>query len=186
MPTFLDSKIQNRHKKALKEEIRLSSATLDLMTDAHRVLSQETHALGVAAADLFRRCERLQDELRNQISRVNEASNRIDQAIDNNVDRRKGNDESDGKGRVERRLENVRARQEELLARFNRTKSQFAQSQGKDLSETEQCWISDTHKLQKSLIPPEEEAQPDGEQVLEPWQRLEEVRVGILIIWLLH
>jgi len=186
LPTFLDSQVQNRHKKALKEEIRLSSATLDLMTHAHRVLSQETHALGVAAADLFRRCERLQDEIRDQISRVKETANRIDQAIDDDDDQKKEIDESDVKGHVESRLENVRARQEKLLARFNRTKSQFAQCQGKDLSENEQCWISDTQKLQKSLIPADEEAQPNDEQVLEPWQRLEEVRGGIRITYLLH
>lgn len=186
LPTFLDNKVQNRHKKALKEEIRLSSATLDLMTDAHRVLSQETHALGVAAADLFRRCERLQDELRDQISRVKEAANRIDQAVDNDVDQRKEDHELGGQGRVERRLENVRARQEKLLARFNHMKSQFAQKQGKDLSENEQRWISDIQKLQRSLIPPDEEAQPDEEQVLEPWQRLEQVRVWIQITCLLH
>lgn len=186
LPTFLDSQVQNRHKKALEEEIRLSSATLDLMTHAHRILSQETHALGVAAADLFRRCERLQDELRDQISRVKEAANRIDQAIDNEVDQRKENEESDGQGRVENRLENVRARQEKLLARFYQKKSQFAQCQGKDLSENEQCWIADTQKLQKSLIPPDEKAQPDEEQALEPWQRLEEVHVSILVTNVFH
>lgn len=182
LPNFLDSHVQNRHKKALKEEIRLSSATLDLMTHAHRVLSQETHTLGVAAADLFRRCERLQDELRDQISRVKEAANRIDQAVDNGIDQKMENDESDGKGRVERRLDSARARQAELLERFSRTKTRFAQCQGKVLSENEQSWISDTQKLKKSLLPPDDEAQPDEGQVLEPWQRLEEVRVGILII----
>ena len=178
LPGFLDANVQNRHKKALKEEIRLSSATLDIMTHAHRVLSQETHTLGVAAADLFRRCERLQDELRDQIGRVKEAANRIDQAIGKAADQHVENDQLDGKAAVERRLMDARARQGKLLARFNEMKTRFAERHCKELSEKEQGWVSDTQWLRKSLMPPsEEEAQTDEDRVLEPWQRLEEVRL---------
>lgn len=176
LPAFLDDHVQNRHKKTLKEEIRLSSATLDLMTHAHRVISQETNTLGIAAADLFRRCERLQDELRDQISRVREASSRIEQVIEKD----KGQEGDDGKGdrdpSVQQRLDSVRDRQKQLLERFNETRRKFAKRQGKDLSDKERTWISDTRRLQASIVPPDDdkEAQEDGSQIQEPWQRLEE------------
>ena len=193
LPGFLDRHVQNRHKKALKEEIRLSSATLDLMTHAHRVLSQETHTLGVAAADLFRRCERLQDELRDQIYRVKEASNRIDQLIDTDVSQdgdgekpetgtAQKADQDKPKTAIETRLDDARARQQKLLDRFHGLRSTFTRCQGQDLNEKEKTWVADTQRLRKSLIPPdEEESHSDEEQIQEPWQRLEEVRVPMSI-----
>ncbi|KAI4233256.1 MAG: hypothetical protein LQ349_004516, partial [Xanthoria aureola] len=65
-------------RRTLREEVRLSTATLELMTSAHRLLSNETHAIKTAAADLFNRCERMMQELRTQIERVREVNGRAE------------------------------------------------------------------------------------------------------------
>ena len=180
LPRFLPDHAKNWHKRSLTGEIRLSSATLDLMTDAHRVLSQETHILGAAAADLFRRCERLQEELRDQIGRVKDIVNRVDQAI---IEQTVPEGEFDEpKPVVDARLAQVLTRQDELQARFSQMKARFAEGRGQELSDKECNWVADTQRLRRMLIPPDDEedgAQNGGEQVAEPWQRLEEVSIRV-------
>ena len=178
LPMFLADHAKNWRKRSLNEEIRLSSATLNLMTDAHRVISQETHILGVAAADLFRRCERLQEELRDQISRVKDIVNRVDQAVAEQIVPEGEFDEP--RPVVDARLAQVLTRQDELQARFNQLKARFAEGRGQELSDKECDWIADTQRLRKLLIPPDEEeggTQNGGEHVAEPWERLEEVSI---------
>ncbi|KAL8949293.1 MAG: hypothetical protein Q9183_007617, partial [Haloplaca sp. 2 TL-2023] len=63
----ITTRIPPHRRRILTEGIRLSAATLDVMTDAHRVVSNETYTLGSAAADLFSRCERMQRELEEQV-----------------------------------------------------------------------------------------------------------------------
>jgi nucleoporin NUP82 len=58
IPAFLARLGHSKYKRLLSEEVRLSPATLQIMTDAHKVISEETHRIGTAAAEVFRRCER--------------------------------------------------------------------------------------------------------------------------------
>ena len=173
----LDERIQGRYKKVLKEEIRLSPATLDVMTEAHRVLSQETHQLGLAVADLFRRSERLQDELRDQIRRANETATRIESITDEDTD---DYDTENAKGstRIEQRLEAVKAKQAEITARHDALRRKLAKSGGRDLSEKEQTWIAEVDTLKRSLLEPDRESQEsdsDESHAAELWQRFAEV-----------
>ena len=126
LPYFVSSHVQNRHRKALKEEIRLSSVTLDLMTRAHRVLSEETHTLGVAAADLFRRCERLQDELRDQIERVKEVAKRTEETV-GDLAETVSHDENP-KLLIEKRLKDAQTRQAKIIARFEEVSKRLRKS----------------------------------------------------------
>ncbi|KAL8829133.1 MAG: hypothetical protein Q9191_002184 [Dirinaria sp. TL-2023a] len=175
LPEFLDNSVQNRHKKALKEEIRLSSATLDLITQAHRVVSEETHTLSVAAADLFRRCERLQVELHEQIARVREVADRIDHVTGRESDAR-GDDNLRNQEAVERRIEDANARQEKLLTRFNEVKANFTRYRRTELSEKERAYISDVHAYESSIMEPEQDtSEKDDKHALELWQRLKQV-----------
>ena len=175
LPEFLDNSVQNRHKKALKEEIRLSSATLDLITQAHRVVSEETHTLSVAAADLFRRCERLQVELREQIVRVREGADRIDQ-VTGRESRARGDDNPGSKAVVEQRIEDATTRQEKILTRFNKLKAGFMSCRGRELSDKERAYILDTHTYAGSIIEPEQQtSEENDEHALELWQRLKQV-----------
>ncbi|KAK4691596.1 nucleoporin NUP82, partial [Lecanoromycetidae sp. Uapishka_2] len=86
LPTFVKDHVHARHQRMVKGEIRLSTAALDLMTEAHRVTSEETHRLGLAAADLFRRCERLQEELRDQIKRASEVAQHTERIAGEDAD----------------------------------------------------------------------------------------------------
>nr|OQO29833.1 hypothetical protein B0A51_01990 [Rachicladosporium sp. CCFEE 5018] len=62
----------------LKQRLQFTPSTLQTLTEAHRVLSHETHNLALSAADLFRRIERLRSELIYQVSSVRNMSNRVD------------------------------------------------------------------------------------------------------------
>ncbi len=191
LTNFLDKHVQSRHKKTMKEEIRLSHATLDLMTEAHRILSQETHRLGLAAADLFRRCERLQIEFREQIKRVKETSDRIDQVLGEDADGYEGSGDKKGKVVLSERLDMARERQKELLARYEETRKKSAKIGGKDLSEREQAWVAEIDKLKTSLLEPKSESDEnedgkedqsqngdrrDGQHPPPPWQRYNEAK----------
>ena len=175
--TFLDKHQDSRHKWTRTQEIRLSGATLQLMTEAHRVLSEQTQRLGAAAADLFRRCERMQDEFRDQIRQANEVANRIDSLADVGEDDY-GDAETEEDGltpniMIERRLEKAKARQEKLMARHEALRRKLARSGGRELSEKEEVWVSEMEKLGHSILG-EEAEEEDEQQPRESWQRYRE------------
>ena len=182
LPGFFDQNIPSRHRKLLKEEVRMSTATLSLMTSTHRVISKETHLLGVAAADLFRRCERLQDELKEQISRTNEVAHRTEVVVGEDADQYLGN--STGKGHVtlDERLTKVRSRQRELTSRHEKLREKFSKV-GEEASEKEKLWFEEVRKTAHAVGVEMEEQAPeqDGEredQESEPetLQRYQDVR----------
>lgn len=183
LPTFVNTQVQLRHKKLLKEEVRLSSVTLGLMTEVHRIVCKETYQLGVAAADLFRRCERLQEELRQQIKRANDTAYRIEGVLGMNADdyrvegeKEKGGEK--GKARLLKRLEDAKDRQEKLKERHEKLREQLTRSGGNSLSEKEEQWITEIHKTRDSLFQPEtakDDEDGNGEEYSEPWQRFDEV-----------
>ena len=180
LPQFFGNHVQNRHKRALKEEIRLSSATLDLMTQAHRVLSEETHTLGLAAADLFRRCERLQDELRDQIERVREVSKRTEEVIGVGI----GEDASEDtpNATVERRLKDARDRHERLAARFEALSKKVRKNNKKPLSDKERAFVAETEKMSRSVLEPDEKQESGEKQYSqELWHRYDEVGQILLL-----
>lgn len=181
LPQFFSNHVQNRHKRALKDEIRLSSATLDLMTQAHRVLSEETHTLGLAAADLFRRCERLQDELRDQIERVKEVLKRTEEVIGVGIGEASSNDTPNAT--VERRLKEARERHERLTARFAALSKKVRKNNRKPLSDKERAFLAETDKINRSVSEPDEK-QEDWEEQESPelWHRYEEVGQILLLL----
>lgn len=176
LTAFFDNQIQQRHKKTLKEEIRLSTNTLDLMTEAHRILSQDTHQLGLAAADLFRRCERLQDELRDQIKRTDEAARRIEQMVDENGDDYNVPEGTPGgKNRLEKRLQHALAKQRRLTDRHEYLRREVARSSAGGLSEKEEVWVAEIKKMGKLVIDDVEgKDQEEDERPLKPQQRYQE------------
>lgn len=183
LPVFLDKQLKSRQKKVLKDEIRLSAVTLDLMTEAHRILSQECYQLGVAASDLFRRCERLQLELRHQISTVNDAANRIEKLLgENDVYRVKGEDEEGtrkekGIAALEGRFKDAQTRQSNLVERYRTLTRQVARSGGKILSQKEQSWFAEVAKIQDEVLEkkPQQDEKGNEQVIEEPCQRYKEV-----------
>lgn len=159
LPRFIEKHVSERHKRTFKENVRLSTVTLDMMTQAHRVLSQETHRLGLAASDLFRRCERLQDELRDQIKRAKELASRTDDITDEDPDPYLDSIRGKKAPNLDERLHKVRDRQEELTSRYEAVRKKFASVSGRALSEKEQHWASEVDKVQRSI-----ETEPEGEE----------------------
>lgn len=177
LTTFFSKQVPQRHKKSLKDEIRLSTHTLDLMTQAHRILSQETHQLGLAAADLFRRCERLQDELRDQIKRTVEAARRIEEAIGENGDDYDVSEGfSGGKMPIEKRLERVLAKQKELTDRHEHLRKDVAKKLASGLSEQEEVWVTEIEKMGKLVIGDDEgdEEEREDDHRTRTWRRYQE------------
>ena len=142
LPDFFDKNVPSHHRKLMTSDVRMSSATLGLMTSAHRFISYETHLLGVAAADLFRRCERLLDELRDQISRANELAHRTDVVVGEDADRYLGNSIRKGHAALDERLQRARSKQQELVSRHKKVLEKFSMA-GEDLSEKEKLWFAE-------------------------------------------
>jgi nucleoporin NUP82 len=156
LPGFLDTAVQRNtqlRKADLKTQVRFSPATLDLLTDAHRLLSTETSRLGAAAADLFRRCERMRAELSEQIRQVDEISKRAEAVTGDDDD----GQEADqprlvGKEKIDERMENARNRSKELAKRVETMRRRMAKELGgKELSIKEEAWAAEVSALSTSL-----------------------------------
>ena len=163
LSTFLDKHVPSRYKKIMEDKVRLSHATLDLMTEAHRILSQETHQLGLAAADLFRRCERLQVEFREQIKRVKDTATKIDHVLDQDTDDHEALTPKKGNEALTERLEQARQRQSRLHARYDEARRKSAKVARRALSEKEQAWAAEVRSLNSSLSAPDTETDNDDD-----------------------
>ncbi|THY45680.1 hypothetical protein D6C97_08537 [Aureobasidium pullulans] len=163
LPGFLDSALQrntNVRRADLKKQVVFSPVNLDILTDAHRLLSTETSRLGAAAADLFRRCERMRAELSEQIRHVDELSRRAD-AVTGDDDDGQGTDQPRvvGKERIDERMENARNRSKELAKRVEAMRRRMAGLGGKELSAKEEAWAAEVSSLSTSLGETEAPAQ---------------------------
>ena len=167
LPTFLDTHAHPRARRAMSDELRLSPAVLQLMVEAHRVTSTETHHLGFAVSELFRRCERLQEEFREQIRRVRECRDRIDAVLDEGADEytnTRGEEvEADGDASeaLERRLSRARERQEALSNRYAEVRRKVGRANGRPISEKEDQWITEIRVMERMIG--NEAGQDDGE-----------------------
>ena len=174
LPNFLETHVPARHKRVMKEEIRLSTATLDLMTEAHRVLSKETHQLGVAAADLFRRCDQLLEVLRNQILKAGEVAERVDHVTGDDEEGLLDGIEGEGKPatRMEERIRRAKLRQERLVNRCEALRRNVKKIEGRELSLKEKEWKAEVEdvglaiqgkKVEKEAEEDDEEEKEEGE-----------------------
>lgn len=166
-PSSLLQLIKNANEKNLlgtnlKSQVRFSPATLQLLTEAHRIMSTETHRLGLAAADLFRRCERMRSELQEQLRKVAEISQRVDTVV--------GNEEEDvsfssdakpateeglvGAEKIEHRLRSAREKTVELNSRFEGLRRKMGRLGGKGLSAKERVFAEEVAKIEQSVHPP--------------------------------
>ena len=175
LPRFVEKHVSERHKRLFKDQIRLSTATLDMMTQAHRVLSLETHRIGLAASDLFRRCERLQDELRDQISRARDLAERTDKVAGEDADPYVETIKDEKEHNLEQRLSKVRARQDELTTRYENVRKIFNNGGGKALSEKEQSWAVEVGKAKGLIEPAPDEDEDESGPAPELLQRCREV-----------
>lgn len=169
---FIEENVPHRHRASLREQVRLSPATLDLVAAAHRVLSTHTGALERAAADLFRRCERLRGEMREQLERIASIAERIknvSSTIGEDGQRKEGSRSEEA---LSRRLETAKARQEQLVQRYNGLKNKISKLGGRPLSEKEKAWVVEVDSLANSI---EKAETKEDEQAETLRQRLETV-----------
>lgn len=154
---FIDKHVPHRQRHSLKEQVRLSPATLDLVTAAHRILSAHTNALERAASDLFRRCERLQGEMQDQLKQLCDVSERIkgvSSEIGEDGQRKEGTKSGEA---LDKRLQAAKQRQDQLVERYESLRTKVLKSGGRPLSEKERAWISEVQTLSSSV----EELQPE-------------------------
>ncbi|EAW06355.1 uncharacterized protein ACLA_080390 [Aspergillus clavatus NRRL 1] len=172
---FVDKHVPHRQRQALKEQVRLSPATLDLVAAAHRILSAHTNALERAASDLFRRCERLQGEMQEQLKQLSDVAERIrgvSSDIGEDGQRREGarSDEA-----LDKRLQTAKDKQMQLVERYENLRNKVLKSGGRPLSEKEKSWLSEVETLSASLEKHAEKKEEQEKDETLP-QRLETVK----------
>ena len=171
LPLLLEKLRHSKYKRLLKEEVRLSPATLTILTDAHKVLSEETHRIGTAAAELFRRCERLQIELKSQIQKTNDVAHRVDAISGKDVGDESAVSCNDA---LEQRIQAARDNQLKLAERIEGLKKRQARGTNRELSDRERAWVEEVNVVKSKIIPATPVSDPDR-KAKEPWKRYDEV-----------
>ncbi|ODA82592.1 hypothetical protein RJ55_01099 [Drechmeria coniospora] len=171
LPTLLERLRTSRHKTTVNQEVKLSPLTLQIFTDAHKVLSDETYKLGVAAAEVFRRCELLQAELRQQVSKANEVKGKIDAISGASRD----NNEADN-AMYDRRISTARDRQETLTRRVDGLRKLVGKTTTRDLSVKERAFVDEVKTLEANVLGPAGREDAAARQSKRLWKRLEEVK----------
>jgi nucleoporin NUP82 len=172
LPQFLERLRHSKYKRLLQEDVRLSPATLTIMTEIHQELSEETHRLGTAAAELFRKCDQLQIELRNQISKANDVAARVEQIT--------GDDLTDGPALssgqiIEERIRAVNNKQQEITARLEKIRKQATKGTRRELSDKEKLWIEEVNEMERKLIGSNNGENSQG-RAKEVWTRYEQAQ----------
>ncbi|CAI7570286.1 hypothetical protein N7533_007797 [Penicillium manginii] len=173
LDSFVEKHVPHRQRNTLKDQVRLSPATLDLVTSAHRVLSAHTNALERAASDLFRRCERLQGEMKDQLKQLSEVAERIKGAtseIGEDGNRKEGARNGEA---LDKRLVAARDRQAQLAQRYDALRGKLLNSGGRPLSEREKAWVNEVNVLSESFSEQEPKSDEADQQLA---QRLEMVK----------
>lgn len=172
LPTLLQRAQTSRHRAAFRQEVRLSPLTLTVFTDAHRVLSDETYRLGLAAAELFRRCDILQDEFRTQLTKASAVKVKVDMIRGTHRDGVSDN------AMYEQRIHAVQDRQISLNKRLESLRKTIGRSTTRELSAKERSFFEEVKAMATSVS--EDEAKKDEEDGgssnsrAEPvWKRLE-------------
>ncbi|KAJ5151161.1 Nucleoporin NUP82 [Penicillium canariense] len=173
LDSFIEKHVPHRQRHTLKEHVRLSPATLDLVTTAHRVLSAHTNALERAASDLFRRCERLHGEMKDQLKQLSDVAERIKgvtSEVDEDGSRKDGSRSGEA---LNKRLQTAKDKQSELVQRYDALRKKVLNSGGRPLSEKEKAWVSEVNTLSESV---DNNASTGGEGDQQLAQRLETVK----------
>ncbi|KAF4123102.1 nucleoporin NUP82 [Geosmithia morbida] len=172
LPNLLERAKTSRHRTLFSQEVRLSPLTLSVFTDAHKVLSDETYRLGVAAAEVFRWCAILQAELRQQIDKANEVKSKIDAINGAHGD----TGEPDGV-QYDRRIREARTRQDRLTERLDRLRLLAGKSGTRALSTKEKAWFGELESVEANVDPSAagHTRQANQRQQQELWRRLHNV-----------
>lgn len=149
LPKLLNQLSTSRQKTIVNQEVRLSPATLQIFTEAHQILSDETHKLGVAAAEVFRRCIQLQTELKQQVVKANEVKARVEAVTGEDQDE---DEPESSNAAMERRIQNAREKGESLNRRLEKMRKLVNKATSRELSDKEKAWVNEVNALDANLF----------------------------------
>ncbi|KAI1335093.1 nuclear pore complex protein An-Nup82 [Xylariaceae sp. FL0016] len=149
LPSLLEKLRTSKHKTVVSQEVRLSPLTLQLFTEAHKILSDETYRLGVAAAEVFRRCVKLQAELKQQITKANEVKARVEAVT--GEDQADEDEPESSDAAVDRRLRAAKERGEALSQRLEKMRRTVSKATSRDLSDKEKAWVREVNALDAGI-----------------------------------
>lgn len=152
LPKLRQMLLTSRHVALMSQQVRLSPATLKVFSSAHQILSMETGRLNEAVSELFRRCDSLRSELKEQIVKANELKGRIERISGND-----GESPSD-EARLTQALAQRRQKQDELMQRLDNLKRRAHQTAPRELSDKERAWVDEVKRYKASLADTGEEA----------------------------
>lgn len=140
-------------KVELAKQVRAKPETLQLLTETHRVLSQETHRLGLAAADLFRRCDRMRIELQDQVSKVHEISEKAQATIEGTSERIEGTSEEDTSidAAISGRILRIQSNSKAMEDRIKQLRSDILRLGSEELSIKERSYLDEVQHLKKLI-----------------------------------
>jgi nucleoporin NUP82 len=168
--------IPTRHRAAMKEEVKLSPANLELLMDVHRVLSVKTSKLQFAVSDLFNRATRLQEEFRDQVWRSAQITSKID-AVTGNGELGSDDGSLAGSAKIDERLERVRARQEKINARYEGLRNKMHKLGSTELSEKEANFVEELSTMDSALDKSSATLTGDVDGSQDPtWQRVDRIK----------
>lgn len=172
LPRFIDSLKSGNRKPLMQQEVRLSPVTLDIFAEVHLVVSEDIDPLNIAVAELFRKCEALQHELWEQITKANEVRQRVEAISGDDVEDEEPVSEA---VRIQTRLERAQSRQEELAQRMERVKSKLSKATSRELSDYEIAWMNEVKALESTILGTGEAGQSPSKARTPP-KRLEEIK----------
>ncbi|KAH8910028.1 hypothetical protein BR93DRAFT_875890 [Coniochaeta sp. PMI_546] len=174
LPQLIETLKTGRRKPLMQQEVRLSAATLEVFADSHRVVSADIHPLNEAVAELFRKCEALQAELREQIGKTNEVRHRVEHISGDDVE--DGEEPISDNMHVRSRLGQAQNRQEELAKRMQRLKSKLGKATSRELSNYEKAWMEEVRALESTVLGTDGAAQGRSSSKAKPVpERLDEI-----------
>lgn len=154
---WLDSLRTSRKRPLMQQEVRLSVATLEILTEGHRLVSSEVFELNNAVAELFRKCEALTYELKEQITKVYEVNQRIETISGEGESRSDKEVNISEEMLVRNRIDVMKVRQENLARRVDNLRKRLGQVSTRELSDKEKAWTEEVRTLASSILGDEEE-----------------------------
>lgn len=139
----------------IRGPVRFSPYTLSKFTEAHRVFSSETHAIGLATGELFRRCERLVSELKAQIEKVKDLSTRVNSVTgeDEFAEQTEGAPElvRGGRQKIENRIQATKDKTQDIAERVEALRKKTRRLGGKEMSRKERLFAEEVSRIEQSI-----------------------------------
>ncbi|KIV91898.1 hypothetical protein PV10_06388 [Exophiala mesophila] len=142
---------QNLKRAIVESPMRLSPAILEIMTASHRMFSVQSAELEKAASELFRKCQRLQEELGDQVKQMTDLAQRLQNLQSSEEEDEQGHPKP--RKTHEERIQEAKDRQKALVSRYEelRRKVGRATSTNRELTVKEKAWIEEVNTLGRTV-----------------------------------